>query len=91
MVYLVGYKGHSCLIWQPSNFFISRDVIFHENTFPFASLSSQPLEFPIQPALILLQLVLNSPSLDPIAKLVAPTEPSVELDIVPPRDLHMPN
>ena len=87
MGYPVGYKGYKLLNLATKQFFISRDVIFHEDTFPFASLASQTIEFPIQPSLILPQPMLHSPPLDS----TTPTEPSTEPDIMPPQEPHLPD
>ena len=34
---LMGKRGDVCMIWRKRDFFVSRDVVFSEGVFPFAS------------------------------------------------------
>ena len=53
MGYPIGYKGYRLFNLATKQFFISRDVSFHEEVFPFASVSQPVADFPVQPSLVL--------------------------------------
>ncbi|RVX07394.1 Retrovirus-related Pol polyprotein from transposon RE1 [Vitis vinifera] len=79
--YALAYKGYLCLDVSTSRIYISRNVIFHESSFPFQS--SSPPPSPPPHLLSSTPTLINSPSLSAPSSL-AVSSPIITSDSIPP-------
>lgn len=79
--YDIGYKGYKLYNLQTRTFFISRDVVFHENTFPFHNLPHNDQMPDLFPDLVLpkpLPDITSEPVLIPITTQNSPDTTTVQ-------------